>query len=221
VRLVLVVVGVVVAVSAAAALAAPPPGATARCRDGSYSYSQHHSGTCSYHGGVAGWLNGSTSPSEASGGGVSSSGSCGVERWTVKTLQDRPTLLPARATTVRFLVSRPAPHPLPTTRLPFERHVYIVIAAVTLVRQEADSDLHLVLQADGQRMIAESPAPSCDSKATPLRRQQMTAARAQVRLCARARVTGVAFFDFDHGQTGVARNAIELHPVLGFHCLSG
>jgi hypothetical protein len=31
-----------------------------------------------------------------------------------------------------------------------------------------------------------------------------------------ARVTGVAFFDFFHGQTGVAPNAIELHPVLRF-----
>jgi micrococcal nuclease len=34
-------------------------------------------------------------------------------------------------------------------------------------------------------------------------------------------VTGVAFFDFEHGQTGVAPNAIELHPILGFRCLSG
>lgn len=33
-----------------------PSGATAKCRDGTYSYSQHHSGTCSYHGGVAQWL---------------------------------------------------------------------------------------------------------------------------------------------------------------------
>jgi len=31
---------------------------------------------------------------------------------------------------------------------------------------------------------------------------------------------GVAFFDFPHGQTGVAPNAIELHPILGFRCLS-
>jgi len=36
-----------------------------------------------------------------------------------------------------------------------------------------------------------------------------------------ASVTGVAFFDYDHGQTGVAPNAIELHPVLRFRCLSG
>ena len=49
----------------------------------------------------------------------------------------------------------------------------------------------------------------------------MAAARAGVRLCARARVTGVAFFDTDHGQTGVAPNAIELHPILGLRCLSG
>jgi len=34
------------------------------------------------------------------------------------------------------------------------------------------------------------------------------------------RVTGVAFFDFLHGQTGVAPNGIELDPVLGFACLS-
>lgn len=38
-----------------------PPGATARCRDGTYSYSQHHSGTCSHHGGVAAWLDRSSS----------------------------------------------------------------------------------------------------------------------------------------------------------------
>ena len=28
---------------------------TAVCRDGSKSYSQHHRGTCSHHGGVAYW----------------------------------------------------------------------------------------------------------------------------------------------------------------------
>ena len=33
-----------------------PGGATARCRDGSYSFSKHRRGTCSHHGGVAEWL---------------------------------------------------------------------------------------------------------------------------------------------------------------------
>jgi hypothetical protein len=38
------------------AAAAPPPGATAKCVDGEYSFSQHHQGTCSGHGGVAQYL---------------------------------------------------------------------------------------------------------------------------------------------------------------------
>jgi hypothetical protein len=33
-----------------------PAGASAQCRDGTYSFSQHRSGTCSHHGGVADWL---------------------------------------------------------------------------------------------------------------------------------------------------------------------
>jgi hypothetical protein len=33
-----------------------PTGATAKCKDGTYSKSQHRSGTCSSHGGVAEWL---------------------------------------------------------------------------------------------------------------------------------------------------------------------
>ena len=35
----------------------PPPGATAQCRDGTFSFSQSRRGTCSHHGGVARWLN--------------------------------------------------------------------------------------------------------------------------------------------------------------------
>jgi hypothetical protein len=33
-----------------------PSGATAKCRDGTYSFSQSRRGTCSWHGGVATWL---------------------------------------------------------------------------------------------------------------------------------------------------------------------
>jgi hypothetical protein len=40
----------------AAASNTDPAGATAKCKDGTYSKSQHHSGTCSSHGGVAEWL---------------------------------------------------------------------------------------------------------------------------------------------------------------------
>ena len=146
--------------------------------------------------------------------------SCGVERWTVKTLQDRPRLLPLKKTSIAYLVSRRAPADLPSTRLPFERHVFRVDAAVTLVRPEADSDFHLVLSDGTRTMIAESPAAACDIHATPLRPRQMAHARSRVMLCKKAAVVGVAFFDFNHGQTGVARNAIELHPLLAFKCVA-
>jgi hypothetical protein len=33
-----------------------PKGASARCGDGSYSFSAHRKGTCSHHGGVSSWL---------------------------------------------------------------------------------------------------------------------------------------------------------------------
>ena len=57
---------VLLAFPAGAAATAPPPGATALCRDGTYSFSQHHSGTCSHHGGVARWLDGPTAPAGSS-----------------------------------------------------------------------------------------------------------------------------------------------------------
>ena len=132
---------------------------------------------------------------------------CGAERWAVKTLQDRPRLLPVHTASIAYLVSRPAPLGLPATRLPFERHVFRLHAAVELIRSEADSDLHVVLS-DGERtMIAEAPSGSCDGAAVLARRKQMSRARAAVRACASATVTGVAFFDYR--QARKARLAIQ------------
>jgi hypothetical protein len=71
---------------------------------------------------------------------------CGVERWTVKTLRDRPRLLSVRQTTVAALSTLHAPSELPPTRLPIEHRVYTLTARVTLVRQEADEDFHLPLR---------------------------------------------------------------------------
>jgi hypothetical protein len=33
-----------------------PAGATAQCKDGTYSHAKTHQGACSHHGGVAKWL---------------------------------------------------------------------------------------------------------------------------------------------------------------------
>jgi len=38
------------------ASAGSPVGATARCKDGTYSHAARHEGACSHHGGVAQWL---------------------------------------------------------------------------------------------------------------------------------------------------------------------
>jgi hypothetical protein len=145
---------------------------------------------------------------------------CGVERWGIKTLKDRPRLLRARPTTVARLTALPRPGYLPPRRLPFEHRIFTVIARVTLDRLEDDLDYHLVLRSGSRTMIAETPSPLCTKGATAYRRRQMRDSRRVARICKRARVGGVAFFDFLHGQTGVAPNGIELHPVLGFACLA-
>jgi len=71
-----------------------------------------------------------------------------------------------------------------------------------------------------RRLIAEAPNADCNTGATAYRRKQMSDARAAVKICVNAQLTGVAFFDFFHHQTGVAPNEIELHPLLAFRCLA-
>src|SRR4051794_2920632 len=73
---VLVALGALAFAGASPARGDAPPGATARCNDGTYSFSATHSGTCSHHGGVAQWLDGSGSAG-GSGSGGESGGSTG------------------------------------------------------------------------------------------------------------------------------------------------
>ena len=150
----------------------------------------------------------------------SMSWSCGVERWKVKTLQDRPTLHTAKTATIAQLIVVPKPVPLPGTRAPYEYNQFKVTAAVTKVIPEADGDLHLVISDGTHTMIAEAPTATCNTGATTYRRNQMKNARAAAKVCTHAQLTGVAFFDFFHHQTGVAPNEIELHPLLAFKCVA-
>jgi hypothetical protein len=123
---------------------------------------------------------------------------CGVERWSIKTLKDRPRLLRARKTTAAHLVGLPRPTPFPPPgRAPLERRIYSVVAAVTLDRSEADLDHHLVLRSGSRTMIAETPSSLCTAGATLYRRKQMADARKVGRVCTKARVVGVAFLDYN------------------------
>jgi hypothetical protein len=105
-----------------------------------------------------------------------------------------------------------------------------VRAKLVEMKLEDDSDIHLVI-ADptrtGATMIAEFPAKSCTAGATPRARTKMNRARTALiaacgaptgsfrKLNGTATISGVGFFDQIHGQTGVAPNGIELHPVVG------
>ena len=166
--------------------------------------------------------------------GARSSSTCGSERWAIKTMTDpmaRLVDLRPRPTTVEALGRLHAPATLGRRRnRPVETSTYRVRARLVGFQAEADSDLHLIiagLQTPGT-MIVEFPLRACVGQTPAGVRRKMARARAAlIRLCGlpgssfaaltgSATITGVGFFDFLHGQTGVAPNGIELHPVLGF-----
>jgi hypothetical protein len=164
------------------------------------------------------------------------SAECGVERWPVKTLQDPEAktihFAPQDSTIVALSTPQPPPNLRrinPQLRLEQEKQVYRLHVLLMGFKVEADGDFHLVLaDHDNQEltMVAEIPAPDC---ANDKYRQQFAQSAAvisaihrpasvgrMVRLAQPVEVTveGVFFFDFIHGQTGVAPNGAELHPVL-------
>jgi len=123
------------------------------------------------------------------------------------------------------------------TRYAPERQIYTVQAQVLGWKVEADRDYHIVIAQPGSpthTMIVESIDPGC-----PLAKQSVFApAFASVRAafaschiaptprfnkCAipvPVEIQGPAFFDPIHGQTGVAPNGIEIHPVLAIRSLA-
>ena len=130
-----------------------------------------------------------------------------------------------------------------------EETVWELNATLTGYKHESDGDYHLVIaDGQGNTMIAEIPDPAALAPGSFFT-EQITAARQAfdnqfgVQLAAAAQspgtpqfaaaaivpalipasesvtVRGLGFFDFAHGQDGVAPNAIELHPVISieFH----
>jgi hypothetical protein len=160
---------------------------------------------------------------------------CGVERWAVKTVSDPDAAqirLAPRDVAISALRRLPVPRPLTETRTPgAEMTTYRVTARLKEFKLEADGDVHLVIAdpTGGGTMIAEFPKLSCTGAApTKLKKRMLTARAALIRACGQpstkrfrslgglATLEGVGFFDYPHGQRGIAPNAFELHPVLGF-----
>ena len=155
---------------------------------------------------------------------------CGVERWSVKTGTDpdvskinMTSATPIQISELRG-ISTPSSLPPGARLVPVEATIYTVRANLLIKKSESDGDYHLVLADDsGNTMIAEVPNPNCVAAGSPFL-AAVTKVRAAVdsnpqlvaggSLKIPVLVTGVGFFDFIHGQTGVAPNGIELHPVL-------
>jgi hypothetical protein len=156
---------------------------------------------------------------------------CGVERWDVKTMTDsaaeRVNLTPSSAT-VEQLTMLPVPMEFvrDAERLPPEFQTYTVQATLAEFKEEADSDIHLVIVGtSGETMIAEIPDPACAQGSRV--EAQIASARGRFadlygqpsrtswnEVNAPITITGALFFDVHHRQTGVAPNAVELHPVF-------
>jgi hypothetical protein len=156
---------------------------------------------------------------------------CGVERWSVKTGTDADVglvnLNSSTNTTIAALRAPAAPSPIPANNRvsPWETTQWVLNATLTLYKLESDSDYHLVLQdANGLTMIVEIPSPSCVGAGSPFLagitnarnefNARFTATTSFQTANIPVQIKGVGMFDFLHGQTGVAPNGIELHPVL-------
>ena len=160
---------------------------------------------------------------------------CGKERWSVKTGTDvgaaAVNLTAAALSTISTLTSLTAPSPIPLDQrvAPAETSTWVVIGTLTSFKMEdgptGDSDYHLVIaDENGLTMIVEIPFPGCVGANSPFLPAIMAARKAfDARFAVTGifqnvsvpvRVTGVGMFDFAHGQRGLARNGIELHPVL-------
>ncbi len=172
--------------------------------------------------------------------------SCGVERWHIKTLDDgdesKINWNPVLAS-VTTLINAPVPSNYnqydDTTRYaPYEIQAYTVRVVLIGWKTESDHDYHLVV-ADpnnpSNTMIVEPPDPTCNDACDSGFGSIYTAVRSKLTTCFGqvpsgftnfpkgivADLTGVAFFDALHGQTGVAPNGIELHPLLNVSFVSG
>jgi hypothetical protein len=160
-----------------------------------------------------------------------STGCGGVERWDVKVLTD-----PSAGNVVMTPKSSSVFHldyittPTPSSSMPrydqVEDSVYKVVCTVTAMRVESDSDWHLVItDASGNTMIAESACPSCNSVIASPYISQFTAVRNWIAKnignvyntslnIKNVEITGQAFIDPPHGQSGAAPNNLELHSIL-------
>jgi len=162
---------------------------------------------------------------------------CGTERWLVKTFadpdRDQVDLNPHRTSVANLAaLARPGLLPDAGRALPTERTTFVVQAYLAGWSPQADGDIHLILADPDQprvTMIAEIPDPGCSGACSSGFAEAFSQARSALKAelsrpnpedrPIRVEVTGVGFFDRNHGQFGAAPNFVELHPVLALRFL--
>ncbi|MGD0711062.1 MAG: hypothetical protein ABR968_07740 [Bacteroidales bacterium] len=159
----------------------------------------------------------------------------GTERWAVKVLADAAASsvnYTPIATTIDSLIHISTPTPstsAPRGLTPLEYKTFFVHCNIKELRPESDNDYHLVLHDINhptETMIGEVPDPTCSVAATSAHVSEFISARNWVsthigttenlsvnipEVC----ITGVAFEDPPHGQSGAAPNNLELHSIIG------
>lgn len=177
-------------------------------------------------------------PAPSPAGGTCGS-SCGVERWHVKTMSDtynQQVNRTPQVVTVDTLVHAAVPSGLSSSSdnirfSPWELQTVHMTAKFVGWKTETDNDYHVVvadLNNSSETMIIEPPSASCSGACASGYGSLYTAARQAFVTCLGSppssfttssknitvTVTGVPMFDLLHGQTGVAPNGIEIHPVV-------
>jgi hypothetical protein len=154
-----------------------------------------------------------------------------VERWSIKTGTDSGASAINLGTYISSTVynfyqsTRPATVPSNSRVAPRETNQYRLSGTLTKYKLETDSDYHLVIvDSSGRTLVIEIPSPNCVGAGSPFgpgisnaRKQfnaRFTATTSFKTTSTPVTVTGIGFWDFLHGQTGMAPNGIEVHPVL-------
>jgi hypothetical protein len=171
---------------------------------------------------------------------------CGVERWHIKTLDDA-YVKTIKWTPTRVTVTTMDGYAVPsgysssndTTRYaPHETTSYIIRGVLVGWKKETDHDFHIVIadpNSPSHTMIIEPPDLTCSMACASNFGNYYSSVRAKMVACFGnppssftnfpagiiVDVTGVAYYDPLHGQTGVAPNGIELHPLLSLQWISG
>lgn len=155
---------------------------------------------------------------------------CGVERWAIKTGTDSGAFSVSLSSYISSTIynfrqsTRPSSIPTSSRVAPRETTYYQLSGTLTKYVKESDKDYHLVIQdGSGRTMIIELADPNCasgsawGSRIANARSQfdaRFTATTTMKSTSTSVTVRGIGFWDYLHGQTGVAPNGIEMHPVL-------